>query len=303
MRLIIQAPIGSIATPELAAGVANAGGMGALGLTWTPIEQVATKVLQVQELTDGPFYVNFALAFEPLGLGAALDSGAKVITFSWGMPSREMVQLVRRHGATFGIQVTNRQGAHVAQDLGASFLIAQGVEAGGHVQGTRPWRRILDEILPGIDIPVAVAGGISTRADVVSARDAGADAVVVGTRFLASPEADVHPEYQRLLLETSETALTNCFQDGWPQANHRVLRNSTLESWEAAGCPAVGMRPGEGDAVGQSGNEPIFRYEDVAPRKGFMGDIEAMCLYAGTGVGNVRRVESAADIVRELSGG
>jgi len=303
MRPIIQAPIGSIATPELAAAVANAGGMGALGLTWTPVAAVGARVRRVIELTDGPFYVNFALAFPADGLGAALDAGVRAVTFSWGMPDNAMRNAVVAAGAEFGVQVTNREGARRALDLGASFLIVQGTEAGGHVQANRPGRRVLDEIRSVCPKPIAVAGGISTREDVVSAMAAGADAVVVGTRFLASHEADAHPEYQQRVIEAEESVLTPCFEGGWPYANQRVIRNSTLEAWEAAGSPPVGARPGEGEILGYSGSEPIFRYEDAAPRRGFTGDIEAMCLYAGSGVGKVRRVESAADIVRDLLGG
>jgi nitronate monooxygenase len=97
------------------------------------------------------------------------------------------------------------------------------------------------------------------------------------------------------------TALTVCFDGGWPYAAHRVLRNSTLETWEGAGSPAVRSRPGEGETVAVTADgEAILRYEDTAPRIGYTGDIEAMCLYAGTGCGAISDIPSAAELLQRL---
>jgi nitronate monooxygenase/enoyl-[acyl-carrier protein] reductase II len=97
------------------------------------------------------------------------------------------------------------------------------------------------------------------------------------------------------------TALTICFEGGWPHAPHRVLRNETLDAWEAAGCPSPGRRPGEGEIVARSASgEPIYRYEDTAPRVGMTGRIEAMALYAGTGVSRIHDLPPAGECVRQL---
>jgi nitronate monooxygenase len=98
-----------------------------------------------------------------------------------------------------------------------------------------------------------------------------------------------------------EIALTVRFDGGWPYSTQRVLRNSTLETWEAAGSPPVGSRPGEGDIVASTSNgEAIFRYEDTAPREGHTGNIEAMCLYAGTGCSAIADIPSAGELVERL---
>ena len=300
---IVQAPTGSIAGPELAAAVCEAGAMGAMALTWAEPLAAAAQVRQVTGRTGVPFLVNFALAVPPRSLAAALEAGAPVVTFSWGEPS-DHVSLVRSFGARLGIQVTTAEGARRAIQHGPDFLICQGVEAGGHVQATRELRTVLMEVLAAADgVPVVAAGGIGDGTAVAEVLRLGASAAMLGTRFVATQESRAHPEYKRLLVEATEhdTALTVCFEGGWPYAPHRVLRNATLETWEAVGCPPIGQRPGEGDVLGANASgESILRYEDTAPRTGFQGDIAAMCCYAGASCAAIYDLPSARDLVPRL---
>ena len=300
---IVQAPTGSIAVPGLAAAAANGGGMGALALTWTAAEPAAENVRSVIAMTDGPFLVNFALAFAPHSLNAALEAGAALVSFSWGDPAPHL-ELVREYGARWGMQVTNRAGAERALMLGADFLICQGMEAGGHVQSTTSLAALLPPVIQTAGVtPVIAAGGLATGADIAHVLRLGASAAMLGTRFVATRESAAHDAYKHRLVQSGadDTALTVCFDGGWPYAPHRVLRNETLEGWEAAGCPPVGKRPGEGAPTGLTAQgEPILRYEDTAPRQGFGGDIGAMCLYAGTGCGHIHDVPPAAELVARL---
>jgi nitronate monooxygenase len=95
--------------------------------------------------------------------------------------------------------------------------------------------------------------------------------------------------------------LTHLFDKGWPGAAHRVLRNSTIRMWEAAGCPAPGSRPGEHDQVAATlGGAPIERYSDVIPSLGVTGDLEALALYAGETAARINDVLPASEIVRVL---
>lgn len=299
---ILQAPIGSIATPELAAAVCNAGGLGSLGVTWTAPELLRERIRTLRRLTPKPFFLNFVLDFEPIGLPVALEEGAPIITFSWGDPSPH-VDALRRFGAKWGVQVGNPKAMPSALLLKPDFLILQGSEAGGHVQGTAPLADMLPEALElAKGIPLVAAGGIATGADIRKTLESGVSGVMLGTRFVCCPEADAHPDYQQRLIRATgaDTTLTFCFDGGWPNAAHRVIRNSTLCRWEEAGKPKQN-RPGEGDTVGHSAiGEAILRYEDTAPRREFTGDIEAMCLYCGTGVGDIGSVASAAEIMFEL---
>ena len=299
---IWQAPTASIAGPELAAAVSKAGGMGSMALTWTKPEVAAEQISQVRSQTDNPFFVNFALAFPPLALEATLDAGAPIVTFSWGDPERYLSK-VRAAGAKVGIQVTNVAGAHRAIEQGADFLICQGVEAGGHVQSTTSLWELLPRIVEAASsVPVMAAGGISRGSGIAKVLSLGAKGAILGTRFVATQESRAHMDYKRQLVEaTGETALTVCFEGAWPYSAHRVLRNSTLETWEAAGSPGVGSRPGEGESVAATAiGEAIFRYEDTAPRAGYTGNIEAMCLYAGTGCCAIADIPSAGELVIRL---
>jgi nitronate monooxygenase len=106
----------------------------------------------------------------------------------------------------------------------------------------------------------------------------------MGTRFVASEESDAHSHYKRRLLAADgrDTVLTEIFYVGWP-APHRVLRNSTSERWLAAGRPPPGQRPGEGETVAKG----VRRYAVNLPLSGTDGDVEAMAMYAGQGVGSI----------------
>ncbi len=300
---IWQAPTGSIAGPELAAAVSTAGGMGAMALTWTPPELAAEQVRQVRAATANPFLVNFALAFPPTALADALEAGAPIVSFSWGDPAPYLAQ-VRAAGAQVGVQVTNSEGARRALALDVDFLVCQGIEAGGHVQSTTSLWDLLPEIVAVAgDVPVIAAGGLGNGTDIARALRLGATGAMLGTRFVATQESRAHLDYKRRLVEATaaDTALTVCFEGGWPYAAHRVLRNPTLETWEAAGCPPVGQRPGEGETVGQTASgEPIFRYEDTSPRQGTTGNVLDMALYAGIGCATIHDLPSASELVARL---
>ena len=276
-----------------------AGGMGAMGLTWSPSEAAALSVRAVREAVgDAPFLGNFALAFPPTALESSLAAGLPIVTFSWGDPTPHLA-LCRRYGARIGVQVSNPSGARAAVARGADFLVAQGVEAGGHVQSTTALLDLLPSIID-LGLPVVAAGGLADGADVRRVLDLGAVGAMLGTRFVATRESLAHAGYKAALVSGRETALTGLFDRGWPFAPHRVLRNSTLEAWEAAGCPPPGSRPGEGETLGDAPGGAILRYEDTAPRTGFTGEIEAMCLYAGTGVDRIGDLPLAGDLVRRL---
>src|SRR5215216_6379042 len=160
--------------------------------------------------------------------------------------------------------------------------------------------------LTGIDVPIVQApiGGISIGRGLAAALALGAGAAWMGTRFLLAEEAATHPVYREALIAADETATaySSLYDVGWPNAPLRTLRNPTWEAWRAAGEPQPGARPGEGDVVatGEDGRD-ITRYDNDAPVTGASGDIAAMCLYAGQGVGLAQRTQPAAEIVREVA--
>jgi nitronate monooxygenase len=269
-----------------------------------PPEAARTVVIQLRSQTEQPFIVNYLLSFEPLSLPAALDAGAPIVQFSWGLPDNEAINAVRQAGAKFGVQIGTVQGAQAAFDLGADYLVVQGNEAGGHVQSSTPLYELLPRVLEVANsTPVLVAGGISNGVQLRTALEAGASGAVIGTRLMATQESDAHDDYKAALVraEGSDTAMSVCFQDGWPGATHRTLRNATLVRWEAAGCPPLGRRPGEGDVVAtRPDGATILRYSPVLPRRGFQGTVTDLAMYAGMGVGNVRDIPTARELVERL---
>ena len=194
--------------------------------------------------------------------------------------------------------VASANAARAAADAGADALIVQGVEAGGHVQSVVGLLPLLADVSRAVSLPLLAAGGIADPVSARAARAAGAAAVVMGTRFVASDECDAHPQYQTRLLDAEgrDTVLTGLFNIGWA-APHRVLRNSTYERWEAANCPPAGERPSEGEEVAPG----IARYAVNLPLSGIEGDVEAMAMYAGQDVGAIDAVEPAAAIVERFA--
>ena len=298
---IMQAPYGG---PVLAAAISNAGALGTVSL-WVGTEETARERVQtMRQSTAQLFAVNYVLSFEPRSLPVALDAGAPVVHFSWGIPSATVVAMVRQRGAIFGVQVATVEGASSALDAGASYLVCQGVEAGGHVQSSTPLYELLPRVVERAkDTPVLAAGGITHGRDIRRALRAGASGVLIGTRFVATQESLAHPEYKAALVRAgaTDTALSVCFQDGWPGALHRTLRNATLARWEAAGCPPVGQRPGEGDIVAHlADGSPVARYHFASPQRGVEGDVTDLALYAGASVGEITDLPPVADLIKRL---
>jgi nitronate monooxygenase len=224
------------------------------------------------------------------------------VTLSWGI-DEDLIARFKSGGTKVGVQVGSAAGARAAIAAGADFVIVQGIEAGGHVQSSTPLARLLDEAVAIAGAtPVIAAGGLATGVDIARAMRAGAQGVMMGTRFLASEESLAHPAYKQALVAATaeQTVYTNCFDIGWPYAMSRVLRNSTFEMWEAAGNPAAPDRPGEGDIVFRCGKDSLVRYCDTSPALEAEGDLLAGCLYAGMSVAGITSVRPAAEIVTTL---
>ena len=296
---IVQAPLGGCATPQLASAVSQAGGLGTLAASWTEPDVLREQIRSITRVTDRAFCVNLVLEFEQdERLEVAVEERTPIISFSFGLRP-QLVARARASGARVLLQVGSVDAARAAAAAGADALIVQGVEAGGHVQSVVGLLPLLAEVRRAVSLPVLAAGGIGDPASARAALAAGAEAVVMGTRFLASDESDAHPIYKACLLEAEarDTVLTGLFDVGWEDSPHRVLRNSTYERWEAADAPPSGRRPGEGEEVARG----MLRYASNPPLAGIEGDIEAMAMYAGQSVGAITAVEPTAAIVERFA--
>lgn len=301
----MQAPVGPATTPELVSAVSEVGGLGTLAASWLAPSVLREQLRAIRATTDSPFCVNLVLAFDQRArLDIVLDEGVRIVSFAWGLDAGLIAQ-AQTAGAVVLVQVGDVRAALDAAAVGADVVIAQGVEAGGHVQGTMPLTELLGELRSAVNLPIVAAGGIADAASARLALGAGADGVACGTAFLAAREADVHPLYLESLLraEAEDTVLTTAFDVGWPDAPHRVIRNDTLVRWDANGKPPRGTRPGEDEVVATRDATPIVRYSDAQPTSATDGNVEAMALYAGTSVTSVRKVGSAAEIVQTIARG
>ena len=217
---VVQAGMGGVSRHELAAAVSEAGGLGTIAGARAPI---AAEIDAARRLTGGPIAVNLLLPFVRRGdVDAAAEADA-IVTF-WGTPRR----LTAR---TWIHQCGSVEEARAAAAAGADAVIAQGVEAGGHVRGTTPMLDLVECVSRAVKIPVLAAGGIVDAHGVREALAAGAAAAVAGTRFLLSEESRAHPDYKQRCLDAGETILTELFGFGWPDAPHRVIPNDATRRW------------------------------------------------------------------------
>ena len=283
-------------TVELAAAVSNAGGLGMISATHMESIFLSDTIENLTKLTSQPVGVNFLMPFVDIECVELAASKVKVVEFFYGEPTQQLVDIVHNHYALASWQIGSKEEAIQAEKAGCDLIVAQGVEAGGHVRGDTKLLSLLSDVLISVHTPVIASGGLGTSADIAKVLDLGASAVRIGTRFLAAKESGAHPQYVQALIkaDSKDTVLTETFSVGWPNAHHRVLKSCVNEvnSFE-------GEIVGERDLAGIK--SPIPRGSIALPTKQTTGRIEAMALYASKSVGDVKEVKSAADIVSELT--
>ncbi len=299
---VIQAGMGTVARHELAAAVSEAGGLGTIAVPRGPL---ATELAQARRLTGRPVAVNLLLPFVGRRDLEAAGAADAVVTF-WGRPRRLA-------GGIWIHQCGSVDEAKAAAAAGADAVIAQGVEAGGHVRGPTPMLELLERILGAVRIPVLAAGGIADREGVRNVLEAGAAAAVVGTRFLLSDESRAHSGYKSCCLAAEETVLTDLFGLGWPNAPHRVVPNAATRRWlrdESLGPgwirvanrltrPLATRLPGALQVralAAQRAGWPLLSPQPPTD-DGPQSLVDAGPLYAGTAIKRIRDIRPAAELV------
>jgi nitronate monooxygenase len=316
-RLGVELPVvqagmgGGIAGHQLAATVSDAGGLGTIGFPGPRASDALAEELEAaRALTSRPVAVNLLLPFASADDFRVADRADAVITF-WGSPRR-------RSGGVWLHQCGSVEEAREAQRAGADGAIVQGVEAGGHVRGSTRAADLLGAArreLPS-DFPLWLAGGIATADDVAAALEMGAEAAVLGTRFLLSEESGAQPAYRERLLEARETLLTELFGAGWPAAPHRVVPNEATRRWASddprgpawvrlanrltASLATRGPAALQARTIAaQTARRPFFTSQP--PARGAPPNlVEAGPLYAGESVARIDDVRPAAELVRDL---
>jgi nitronate monooxygenase len=308
-RPVVQAGMGGgLAGCQLAAAVSAAGGLGTIG--FLAPDDLRREVVAARRLSDKPLAVNLLLPFARPGHFEAASEADVVVTF-WGSPER-------RTSKVWIHQCGSVEEVLAAREAGADGVIAQGVEAGGHVRGTMPAMELLARAREAVtdDYPILSAGDIVDASDVRVRLDAGAEAVVCGTRFLMTEESGAHPLYKARLLAGRETVLTELFGVGWPAA-HRVVPNEATLRWlgrdprgpgwlrtfHRATAPLMSRVPVPMQfrlAATQRPSRPMFG-PAAATVDGPANLVEAGPLYAGECIARINDIRPAGELVHELA--
>jgi NAD(P)H-dependent flavin oxidoreductase YrpB (nitropropane dioxygenase family) len=238
-------------------------------------------------------------------IAVCLEERIPLLSLFWGDPA-PYIEPAHKAGVAVIHQVGSVEEAVQAASAGVDIIIAQGVEAGGHVRGEISTLAIVPRVVDAIaPTPVVAAGGIADARGVAAALALGAQAVSIGTRFLATTESTAHPLYKQKILEAREgdTVRSTLFGFNWPNAPHRTLRTAFVEQWLANQQRGSESRPDEpviGETRIAGERVAIRRFMGFTPSVDTAGDIESMALYAGQGVGLIHEIKPAAEVVREL---
>jgi enoyl-[acyl-carrier protein] reductase II len=304
---IINAGMAMVARPELAAAVANAGGLGMLGVDVLPPEALGAMIHATRAATDGPFGIDMLGPFiTDEHVDVAIDRQVDLIVTFWGHPTPEQVRRIKAAGIPFWMQVGSVVEAKNAVGVGAEAIIAQGREAGGHNRSEASTMTLLPAVSRAVTpLPVIAAGGISDGCGLAAALCLGAEAVWCGTRFLASVEADAHPGYKARVLGAGvgDTVVTTLFGPEWPGEPLRALRNAATDEWFGHEAEALAACAGQMAATltTPAGPVPLPRFSAYLPTTAVDGDLDQLCLTAGESAGNIGALLPAGQIVEEMT--
>ncbi|MES1199252.1 MAG: nitronate monooxygenase [Pseudomonadota bacterium] len=300
---IINAGMAFVAGPELAAAVANAGGLGMLGGAMVPPEGLRAMIQATRSMTEKNFGVDLIGDFvEDAHVDVLIEEEVPLAVFFWSPPSSAQVARLKAGGIGFWMQVGSVGEARAAADLGAEALIVQGSEAGGHNRAQATLGVLFAAVRDAApSLPLIAAGGIADGGAMAAALSRGADAVWCGTRFLASREANAHDGYKERVIgaQAGDTKLTSVFGPEWPGQPMRVIINEAVRT--ADGRVDAALKEAEGQFIGTTvlGGEtvPVPRYSALLPTRAFNADLEWACLTAGESSASIRTVETASAII------
>ncbi|CAB3708804.1 NAD(P)H-dependent flavin oxidoreductase [Paraburkholderia rhynchosiae] len=303
---IISAGMGGPARAELVSAVSNAGGFGLLGMVREPPDVIEREIAAVRAATDRPFGVNLIPAgTEPRLLAAELDvclsAHVPAMCFFWDV-FPEVVARAKNAGAIVLYQVGSLQDAIAAEKAGADVVIAQGIEAGGHVRGRTGILTLLPEIARCLHVPVVASGGFATGGGLIAALALGASGIHCGTVFLPTHESFAHDYHKQRIVEAQagDTVHTDVYAINWPPgAPVRVLANSVTRE---AGDHLFGNNPYllPREVIAQEPDYPIYKFSTNSPLRTTTGDLEKMALFAGESSALVDKRTSAAEVIDRL---
>jgi NAD(P)H-dependent flavin oxidoreductase YrpB (nitropropane dioxygenase family) len=309
----INAGMAFIATAPLVRAVCSAGGIGMLGSAAMPPDVLQAAIRDVKVVNPACYGVTIIARFSGIEhIEVCVAEKVPIVVFFWDDPPNDWLSRLRAAGSHIWFQVGSVAEARDARRRGAHVLVVQGSEAGGHNRAGAATFSLLPAVIDVVDsMPVVAAGGIADGRTVAAALALGAEAVWVGTRLIASVEANAHPEYKDRVVAAGveDTARHLIFGPEFPDASTRGLRNRIVREWERRDDPPPYKVAPEAElpVIGQArfyGHEfPMNRFCGFPPTPDFTGDLEEMSLLAGESVGQTKRLMSVAGIIDEMMNG
>ena len=273
---------------RLASAVSNAGGLGMLGAGSMYPEVLQAHIRQYKAVSNKPFAVNLPLLYPDIDkhIQIIIEEKVPIVFTSAGNP-KTWTALLKSHGITVVHVVSSSKFALKAQEAGCDAVVAEGFEAGGHNGREETTTLVLiPAVAKAVDIPVIAAGGIGTGAQMAAALCLGAEAVQVGSRFVASHEASSHEAFKQAVVQAQEGDTKLMLKTLTPV---RLLKNEFYQAVEAA----------ENNAA--SKEELAALLGRGRAKKGmFEGDMQEGELEIGQVSALIHSIQPAADIVHEL---
>ena len=290
---VFLAGMGGVAYAEICAAVSEAGGFGTLGMAGVPPEGIREQMREVRRRTDRPFGVDL-LAALPEQMMAAIDviitGGASAFIAGLGVPE-EVIE--RCHAADVKVMSMCGKVSHAvrAERAGCDAVVAQGTEAGGHT-GQVGGIALIPQVVDAVNIPVLAAGALVDGRGLTAALAFGAQGVWMGTRFIASHEAQAGEAYKKRITEvgSADTIVTRCYS-GKPM---RVIGNEYVAEYE--------QHPEEiqrfPDQMLISAQRGVLL--ELRPGEAKESDPKRDCMPCGQGAGGVRDIPSCAEIIERV---
>lgn len=285
---VIQGGMAWVGTYELASAVSNAGGLGIIGAGGAPASWVLEQIRKAKELTDKPFGVNLMLMNPEADEIAKIiaQEKIKVVTTGAGSPGK-YIQMWKEAGVKVIPVVASVALARMMEKGGANAVIAEGMESGGHI-GQATTMTLVPQVVDAVKIPVIAAGGIGDNRGFRAAFALGAEAVQMGTRFVAAKESIVHADYKAKIIKAKDidSEITG-LSTGHPI---RVLRNKMTREYLKKEQAGASLEELETMTLG-------------ALRKAVVeGDVTYGSVMAGQIAGLVKKEETCAQIIADVVG-
>ncbi|HVN87033.1 MAG TPA: nitronate monooxygenase [Candidatus Binatia bacterium] len=288
---IVLAGMGGVSMHKLVAAVSNAGGLGVIGAATLDAASLRREIRLTRELTDKPFAVDLLAPIPDMirpQMQVVFEENVKIFVAGLAVP-QEFIDEMHERGMIVVVMIGKVRHAVKSAQAGADVVAAQGTEAGGHT-GEIGALALVPQVVDAVKIPVLAAGGIADGRQLVAALALGAQGVVVGTRFIATPEAHAAPKYREAIVHSGEadTIRTRCYT-GKPA---RTIRNRYNESWERRTeeiqpFPMQVMHSAREGVMDYMGNQG-----DADPDRYFMP--------AGQGMGLIRTVKPVAEVMTDF---